>query len=218
MLWLEHWELLFPITEKSSLKHTFNIAAVIVFLVCCFIVSSAAFSACSLLLSHLFTGTDPFLSCECLYNSLLWCVINLYEPLHFRGCNAMTTACSGSQCPCVTPHMLHFHYTLGTRSFCFVLVHPARCCVSLCSAPAKAIAIPMKQDLPLHPGVLELSGLGCASLASCCTSKEESSRYFFFSLPIHPLSIPFTFWPIKIHFSYPYHALWSTGTFFCFKP
>lgn len=74
MLWLDHWELIFPFTntswdtEKSYLKHIFNIAAVIIFLICYFKLNSVAFSYCCLFLNHLFTSIDSVLSCKCIQN------------------------------------------------------------------------------------------------------------------------------------------------------
>lgn len=102
VLWLDHWELIFPFTntnwdtEESYLKHIFNVSTVIIFLVCYFKLNSVAFSYRSLFLNHLFTSIYSFLSCKCLHNPLLCCIISLYKPLHLGRCNAMTTACSGS--------------------------------------------------------------------------------------------------------------------------
>ena len=102
MLWLDHWELIFPFTntnwdtEKSYLKYIFNIVTVIVFLVSYFRLSFVAFSCCSLFLNHHFTSIDLFLSWKCFHNLLLCCVTNLCKPLHVGRCNVMTTASSGS--------------------------------------------------------------------------------------------------------------------------
>lgn len=126
VLWFHHWELIFPFintncnTERSYLKHVFNVAAVVIFLDYYFKLNSVAFSYSSLFLNHLFTSTDSFLLCRCLDNPLFCCVINLYKPLQVGRFNATNARDHHSSCD--TSHTANPLTPLNLR-----LLFPSRC-------------------------------------------------------------------------------------------
>lgn len=90
--------------------------------------------------SHLFTSTASFLSCKCLHNPILCCLINLSKPsasfarwpwlLHAQG-----------HCSCCGPSVLLSPCTLGNLDF-ILAGGRAQCAVSLPQAPAQSTAAP----------------------------------------------------------------------------